>query len=61
METGIRVSGLMRDYLVIAGIDYDKAVELSQQFDEQIKEMDWLETYNGTTFEKSFTPSLNKK
>ena len=59
-KTGISVSGLFRDMLVEHGLcDFETAVSLSNHFDSIIVQVDWLDTYNGTTFDKTFTP--NKK
>ncbi len=55
-QFGYGVSGLMRDYMVRAGIPYNDALNLSKEFDAQIVAADFLTTYNGTTFTKSFTP-----
>jgi len=48
---GIHVSGLMRDFLVRSGIQYDDALELSQEFDEIVAHASWLETYRSQVFE----------
>ena len=47
---GYNVSGLMRDYMVRAGVPYKEALELSQEFDEQLSLATWLETYHTVVF-----------
>ncbi|MCL6578000.1 MAG: hypothetical protein K6T73_01255 [Candidatus Bathyarchaeota archaeon] len=53
---GIEVSGLFRDLLVLYGHPYKEAVEISKSLDQKLKGMDWLSLYDGTTFEKTYTP-----
>lgn len=55
---GVTVSGLARDLANSECFhDYEKAVKFSEKFDEKLKDADWLELYDGTTFQRSFTPS----
>jgi len=55
-ETGLNVSGLMRDYLVRAGVPFGTADTLSQEFDAQLTRAAWLRTFDGTTFELAYRP-----
>jgi hypothetical protein len=52
-ETGVNVSGLMKDILV-AELDIDprEAERLSEIFDSKLTEQAFLKTHNGTTFTK---------
>lgn len=58
-KCGIAVTALMREYLN-KFVDYTTAVELSNEFDATIRNADWLETLNGTTFDKGFCPTYFK-
>ena len=54
---GVRVSGLARDLANTKCFnDYKRAVEFSEEFDKLLHDADWLELYDGTTFERSFNP-----
>lgn len=54
---GVSVPGIVRELLVQKRImDYAEAVKFSEEVDRMIAKQDWLETLNGTTFEKTFVP-----
>lgn len=61
IKAGYRVSGLMRDYLIMAGIDSKRAEQYAEQFNDQIKSADWLETFEGVTFDRGFVPEKCNK
>jgi hypothetical protein len=57
-KVGRAVTATMRELLVKHNLcDFKTALEISTEFDALIKEADWLETLNGTAFDKSFVPS----
>lgn len=61
-DTGtITLSGFFRDFLVHKlskyNIPYSEIEELSKEFDSRVMENSSLETYNGTTYDKVFSPS----
>jgi hypothetical protein len=59
---GVAVTALFREMLVATGkFTYAEAESLSQQFDQNIVDADWLSTLNGTTFNRSFDPTEYKK
>ena len=54
---GLRVGGHVCNLLMLhAKMEFKEANRIAHIFDERVKEMDWLETYDGTTFTKTFTP-----
>ena len=57
-KVGYSVPRVVRDRLLVheLHIPYEEAVRLSELLDQQLKEADWLELYDGTTFEKTFVP-----
>jgi hypothetical protein len=55
--TGLNVSGLMRDYLVRAGVPFALAAAFAEEFDGQVKAAAWLRTFDGTTFTRTFNPT----
>lgn len=56
MKTGICISSVIRDILIDKGIIFPSAQDIAEEIDNKITKEDWLETFNGTTFEKTFTP-----
>ena len=54
---GLKVSGFVLNLLLIhSKMEYKEAYKVSKCLDNRLKEVDWIETYDGTTFDKSFTP-----
>lgn len=54
MKIGIRVSALVREFLIAhAGLEFKRANELAERFDSQLIGADWLSTLNGTTFTRT--------
>lgn len=56
-QIGIRVSGLIRDVLNKYINDYEKCLNISIEIDDILKNADFLDLYDGTTFCKSFVPT----
>jgi septation ring formation regulator EzrA len=51
-QKGYNVSQLFRAFLNVAGADWKTCEDYGRQFDEKIEDADWLDTDNGTSFEK---------
>lgn len=59
MSFGYHVPALVREIIMCRlGVDYGKAQEIANELDQRLSEAEWLALFNGTTFEKAFTPSL---
>jgi hypothetical protein len=59
---GIEISGFFRDFILLHfDIPYRDATELSNQIDRELKKANWLSLYDGTTFEKSYSPQRSRK
>ena len=56
---GIAVTALMREY-INQFVDYAVAEQISLEFDATIRNADWLETLNGTMFDRGFDPAKQK-
>lgn len=52
LNTGLNVSALMRAYLNLAGINWQQCEEYGRLFDREIQRQAWIETDNGTTFDR---------
>jgi hypothetical protein len=60
-KIGLAVTATMRELLLQHGLcDFATAEAISQVFDEFLVDADWLETLNGTTFDKTFVPQEDK-
>jgi len=54
---GIGVSGLIRDQAKVEfGVADKEATKFSDIIDRMLKDIEWVSLYDGTTFEKTFTP-----
>ena len=51
-ERGYNVSQLFRAFLNLGGLDWSQCEDYGRQFDEKIENADWLDSDNGTTFQK---------
>ena len=54
-KAGVAISAYFRAMLNYhADLDWDKCIEIGKIFDSYLKDADWLELDNGTTFDKTF-------
>jgi hypothetical protein len=56
---GIGITAIVRDMLVLHGLPFKEANDLATILDENITRQDFLFTYNGTTFTKTYDPATN--
>lgn len=56
---GINVSALFRNFLNLAGLDWQDCLYYGDKFDNEISAnyVGWLSSDNGTTFNRSFDPT----
>ena len=60
-KIGRAVTATMRELLLQHNLcNFQTALNISTEFDTLIREADWLETLNGTTFDKTFDPMKNQ-
>lgn len=50
---GMSVPALVRDALVAQGWDYNEALAFSEAVNAELMTVDWLELYDGTTFNRA--------
>jgi hypothetical protein len=55
-KLGLNVCSYVLNLLIFNGMGYKDAERLSQQLDHRMREAAWLTTFDGTTFERTYTP-----
>ena len=56
-SVGLKVSGFVCNLLLLhSKMEYKEAYQVSKVLDDRMKEVDWIETYDGTTFDKGYVP-----
>lgn len=58
---GTPITALMRELLIREGMEFDKAIKLSEEFDARCKASSWLELLDGTTYDGQIDPSVYAK
>jgi len=53
---GYSIPALVRELLVNRGWTLQDATDFSREVDQHLVGADWLELYNGTTFDLAYTP-----
>ena len=60
-KVGLNVSGFVCNLLLLhSKMEYTEAHKISKCLDARLKEVDFIETYDGTTFDKTFAPKHDR-
>jgi len=56
-KLGLRLSSyICNEMLLICGMTYQECLEFTKKLEIMVKQSDFLELYDGTTYYKTFTP-----